>query len=149
MLKTNNFVKVVCFRVILYIHSHDVFKSYISKLNQLNRRDKISMSTPNIPSLTILFEHFQINQVEQARTGILRHNAQPKHSRFNNSVKQDFLLPASRIGLQSQRYTVRLYMALTLLTYQIKVNMDHNKNLPFQRKQNTHETHLDAVRRLI
>ena len=79
MLKINKIVKSVCFHVIPYIHSpvkgfsastsgeHNQFpryKSYIFKLNGFNRRDKISfgaMLIPNIPSLTVLSGHFQIN----------------------------------------------------------------------------------------
>ena len=132
--------KLVCFHIIPYIHSpmkgfsahisgyHNCISrcnSYIIKLNGLNSRDKISFSamhSPNIPSLTVLLEHFQINQAEQARTGLLQHNAQIKHPGFNNNVRQD--LPPHWDYV----------WALTLLTYQILMNMytDHNKNLSSQ-----------------
>ena len=46
-------------------HNHVFgYKSYTFKLNGLNRQDKIFfgvMPSPNIPSNTILLEHFQMN----------------------------------------------------------------------------------------
>ena len=116
ILKINKIVKSVCFHIIPNIHSpvkgfsahissdHNHvsrYKSNIFKLNKLNRRDKISfgaMPSPNIASLTVLLEKL----VEQAKTGSLRHYAQPRHPRLNGNVKQDLPLPESQIGALKQ-----------------------------------------------
>ena len=63
---------------------HSQVKSSILKLNRLNSLDKMSW-----------------------------HNAQPKHSRFNNKVKQDLPVPESRIFA----FELSLYSAIIQITY--------------------------------
>ena len=143
MLKIDKIVKSVCVHLIPHIHSpmkgffayisgdHNYvsrYKSYVFKLSGLSRRDKISFGaicSQDIPSLTAVLEHFQINQIEQERTVLFLRRDQPKHLHSPRPSPPTQTNMSFRVTVIQCGYT----QAFRRITYSI-VNMDHDNSLP-------------------